>query len=121
MPRLPLDRPAVASQPEGAGPAVLTGTEKDMDNNSGGSSPGIRTRFVRLIGVIYLATGLVTMLLFVLVTRRMARKQGEQFAVLYSLRDKDRILAPIQREVALARKLVDTPLLIEWARDEDDP
>ena len=93
-----------------------------MDNsNSGGSSPGIRTRFVRLIGVIYLATGLVTMLLFVLVTRRMARKQGEQFAVLYSLRDKDRILAPIQREVALARKLVDTPLLIEWARDEDDP
>lgn len=46
---------------------------------------------------------------------------GEEFAAQYALRQKDRILAPIQRELALARKLVDSPLLKRWARDENNP
>ena len=39
----------------------------------------------------------------------------------YALRQKDRILAPIQRELALARTLTDSPLLQRWVRDENNP
>ena len=92
-----------------------------MASDNGSSCVGIRARLIRLIGVIYLATGMVALLLFAFVTRRTARRLGEEFAIQHALRDKDRILAPIQREVALSRKMVDTPLLKQWARNDDDP
>jgi hypothetical protein len=53
--------------------------------------------------------------------RGVTRELGEEFAAQYALRQKDRLLAPLQRELALSRHLADSPLLKRWARNEEDP
>ncbi|MCB1771408.1 MAG: HAMP domain-containing protein, partial [Candidatus Competibacteraceae bacterium] len=82
---------------------------------------GLKRQFLLWIGVIYLITGLGALVLFAWVLHGVTRQLGEDFAIQYVLRQKDRLLGPIQRELALARKLADSPLLKHWARDESDP
>ncbi|MCB1776093.1 MAG: HAMP domain-containing protein [Candidatus Competibacteraceae bacterium] len=70
--------------------------------------------------MIYLITGLGALALFAWVLHGVTQQLGENFAIQYVLRQKDRLLGPIQRELALARKLADSPLLKRWVRDEYD-
>ncbi|MCP5158446.1 MAG: SpoIIE family protein phosphatase [Gammaproteobacteria bacterium] len=71
--------------------------------------------------MIYLITGAIALALFIWALQGVTRQLGEDFAVQYVLRQRDHLLGPIQRELALARKLADSPLLKSWARDEYRP
>jgi len=82
---------------------------------------GLQRQFLLLIVVVYLLTGAVALTLFGWGIRGVTRQLGEEFAAQYALRQKDRLLAPIQRELALSRHLADSPLLKRWAQDEEDP
>ncbi|HQC71282.1 MAG TPA: SpoIIE family protein phosphatase [Candidatus Competibacteraceae bacterium] len=82
---------------------------------------GLKRQFLLLIIAIYLLTGSVALALFALSIRGVTRQLAEDFAVQYVLRQKARLQAPIQREVALSRALADSPLLKQWARDEENP
>lgn len=82
---------------------------------------GLQRQFLLLIVGIYLVTGAVALTLFGWGIRGVTRQLGEEFAAQYVLRQKDRLLAPIQRELALSRHLADSPLLKRWARHEEDP
>jgi serine phosphatase RsbU (regulator of sigma subunit) len=82
---------------------------------------GLQRQFLLLIVGIYLLTGTVALTLFGWGIRSVTRQLGEEFAAQYALRQKDRLLAPIQHELALSRHLVDSPLLKRWARNEEDP
>ena len=82
---------------------------------------GIKRQFLLLLAGVYVLTGAVALALFGWGIHGVTRQLGEEFAAQYALRQKDRILAPIQHELTLARKLVDSPLLKRWARDENNP
>ncbi|MDG4553775.1 MAG: SpoIIE family protein phosphatase [Candidatus Competibacter sp.] len=82
---------------------------------------GLKRQFLLLLGGIYLLACMAALLLFAVVVDGIIRQLGEDFATQFVLRQKDRILAPIQREVALSRALADSPLLKQWARAEVDP
>lgn len=82
---------------------------------------GLQRQFLLLIVAIYLVTGAVALTLFGWGIRGVTRELGEEFAAQYALRQKDRLLAPLQRELALSRHLADSPLLKRWARNEEDP
>lgn len=81
----------------------------------------LKARSVAAIIVLYLAVGLLTLGAFLLAAQGIVEDFGRRFAEKHVMLDKNRILAPIQREVALARKLVDSPLLKAWLRSEGDP
>ena len=82
---------------------------------------GLKRQFLLLLAGVYVLTGTVALALFGWGIHGVTRQLGEEFAAQYALRQKDRILAPIQRELALARKLTDSPLLQRWVRDENNP
>ncbi|MCC7219674.1 MAG: hypothetical protein IT490_02970, partial [Candidatus Contendobacter sp.] len=82
---------------------------------------GLQRQFLLLIVSVYLLTGAVALALFAWGIHGVIRQLGEEFAIQYALRQKDRLLVPIQRELALSRHLADSPLLKRWARDEEDP
>ncbi len=82
---------------------------------------GLKRQFLLLLVGIYLLAGVAALLLFAMIVGGIIRQLGEDFATQFVLRQKDRILAPIQREVALSRTLADSPLLKQWARAEADP
>ena len=82
---------------------------------------GLKRQFLLLLAGVYVLTGTVALGLFGWGIHRVTRQLGEEFAAQYALRQKDRILAPIQRELALARTLTDSPLLQRWVRDENNP
>ncbi len=82
---------------------------------------GLRSRFVRLVILIYLVSGVLSLWAFYLVVRQTTTTLAEKFAMQYAMREKYRISQPIEREIALCRKLATTPLLIDWTRDEFDP
>ncbi|MCM2320257.1 MAG: biofilm regulation protein phosphatase SiaA [Pseudomonas sp.] len=46
---------------------------------------------------------------------------GEAYARNFTLLHRERILAPVTRELALARRLADAQLTRRWLQDEDDP
>lgn len=82
---------------------------------------GLKRQFLLLITAIYLVTGTIALALFGWALHGVTQQLGEEFAVQYALRQKDRLSGPIQRELALARKLADSPLLKHWARNENNP
>jgi sigma-B regulation protein RsbU (phosphoserine phosphatase) len=82
---------------------------------------GLKRQFLLLIVAVYLVTGAAALGVFMLVMGDITRQLAEDFATQYALRQRDRLLAPIQRELALALKLADSPLLKQWVQDEDHP
>ncbi len=82
---------------------------------------GLKRQFLLLLIAVYMLTGAVALGLFAWGIHGITQRLAEDFATQYVLRQKDRILAPIQRELALSRKLADSPLLARWARAENDP
>lgn len=82
---------------------------------------GIRGRFIRWTVVLTIAICLVAIALFYLNLRFVVREIGSDFAVQYTLREKGRILAPLEREVALCETLAGMPALADWVKDEANP
>ncbi len=82
---------------------------------------GIRARFLRWTVSLTLAISLLAGLSFYLTLRWVTRRIGADFAVQYTLREKGRILAPLEREVALCQTLASLPAVRNWVRDEGNP
>jgi len=84
------------------------------------SGKSLQAKFLRIIVVAYLAVSVVTLFVFFGSLDGIARRLGTDFAVQYVLKEKAVISAPINREIALARKLADTPLIKKWTLAEND-
>ncbi len=81
----------------------------------------LRGKFVLMIVLVFLGTALLTVFSFGWVGSNVARSLGVRFAEKQVLYERARIRAPILREIALARKLADSPILQAWAKNEQDP
>ena len=84
------------------------------------SGSSLQGKFLRIIVAAYLAVSAVTLFVFFGSLDGIARRLGTDFAVQYVLKEKAVISAPINREIALARKLADTPLIKKWTEAEND-
>lgn len=82
---------------------------------------GLRGRFLLLVIGIYLGVGGLAAVGFMQLTERMVVRLGTGYATQYARQQQARIMARLEREVVLAQKLVDSPLLREWATHESNP
>jgi signal transduction histidine kinase/ActR/RegA family two-component response regulator len=82
---------------------------------------GIRARFVRWIVCLTIGISLLSLVLFWFSLRSVLRNIGSNFAIQYTLREKERILAPLEREVILCRTLSKMPAVADWVMDENNP
>ncbi len=81
----------------------------------------LRWRFVLGLVIVFLLTGSLSILFFEYSTGRIVDRLGRSFAARQAQFDRERILGPLLTEIALARKLADSPLLKQWAVNENDP
>ncbi len=79
----------------------------------------LTARFVASILLIYLVTGSLGLVLFEFITSDVRKTLGRDFVGKQALYDKSRLELPIQREVALALKLANSPTLFAFSRHED--
>jgi sigma-B regulation protein RsbU (phosphoserine phosphatase) len=84
-------------------------------------SSRLRTTFIVTIVAAYCAVGALTVAAFLLSARSLTLVFATRFARTEALLEKNRILARIDREVALAAKLADDPVVRRWAVSENDP
>ncbi|MDD2841590.1 MAG: SpoIIE family protein phosphatase [Tolumonas sp.] len=80
----------------------------------------LRGKFVLLMAMAYIVTIALTLLAFNSVSSSITRTLGVRFAEKQVLYEQARIRAPILKEIALSRKLSDSPVLQAWARNESD-
>lgn len=78
----------------------------------------IQTQLTKIIVVVYVATTILAITSVYLTLNLKVQDLGETFSIQYLLKEKSIIAAPIEREVALACKMVDTEVVREWAQDE---
>jgi len=80
----------------------------------------LRGKFVLLMAMAYIVTIALTLLAFNSVSSSITRTLGARFAEKQVLYEQARIRAPILKEIALSRKLSDSPVLQAWAQNESD-
>ncbi len=80
----------------------------------------LRGKFVLLMAMAYIVTIALTLLAFNSVSSSITRTLGVRFAEKQVLYEKARIRAPILKEIALSRKLSDSPMLQTWAQNESN-
>jgi phosphoserine phosphatase RsbU/P len=85
------------------------------------ASSRLRTTFTVSIVLAWLAIGALTVGAFLLSARTLTMVFATRFARTEALLEKNRVLSRIDREVALATKLADDPVVKLWAAREDDP
>lgn len=81
----------------------------------------LRGKFALLMAIAYLFTIALTLLAFNHVSSSITRTLGVRFAEKQVSYEQARIRAPILKEIALSRKLSDSPVLQAWAQHETDP
>ncbi|HEX6734298.1 MAG TPA: response regulator [Azonexus sp.] len=81
----------------------------------------LRRRFAAALVVVFVLIGGLALLFFDYATGRIVDALGRSFAERQAQFDRERLLGPLLTEVALARKLADSPLLQRWAGDEHNP
>lgn len=81
----------------------------------------LQARSALVTTLLFAAIGLVALAAFLLAARSIVENFGRRFAVQHAVLGRDRILSPIQRELALSRKLADSAVLKAWIRSEGDP
>ncbi|QEM69301.1 SpoIIE family protein phosphatase [Geobacter sp. FeAm09] len=81
----------------------------------------IKAKFITIIVLVYLAVGVVTLFAFYSGSNRIIAVFAQRFATKEALLEKNKIISIIDREVALARKMSDDPVLKNWAVAEADP
>lgn len=82
---------------------------------------GLKPRFIIIALTLFLAAGVLSYVLFLAAARGVVESLGTRFAVTSTRLARARILGLIQPEVALARKLADSPVVKSWMADEKDP
>ncbi len=82
---------------------------------------GLRGRFLLLVLAIFLLVGALSAFGFHRISERAVLRLGSGYATQYAQRQQARIQAKLEREVVLAEKLVNSPLLQAWAQNENDP
>lgn len=85
-----------------------------------GRLKSLRGRFLLLVVAIYLVVGALAVVGFFQVAGKIVRSLGAGYATQYAQQQKGHIMARLEREVVLAEKLVDSPLLKRWALNEHD-
>ena len=81
----------------------------------------LRSRFVAALVVAFVLIGGCLLVFFEMSKAHVVARLGEGFAARQAQFDRERILAPLTTEIALSRKLADSPLLKRWAKDEHNP
>jgi|GEM_PF-5510766 len=81
----------------------------------------LRWRFVLGLVVVFVLIGSLSNVFFEYSTGRIVDRLGRGFAERQAQFDRERILSPLLTEIALSRKLADSPLLKKWALNESDP
>jgi sigma-B regulation protein RsbU (phosphoserine phosphatase) len=84
-------------------------------------SSRLRTMFAITIVLAYCVIGSLTVGAFLLSARSLTLVFATRFARTEALLEKNRVLSRIDREVALATKLADDPVVKLWAAQENDP
>jgi len=85
------------------------------------ASTRLRTTFTLYIAGAWLVIGALTVGAFLLSARGLTMVFATRFARTEAMLEKNRVLSRIDREVALALKLADDPVVKQWAVREDDP
>jgi len=85
------------------------------------ASSRLRTTFTITIVLAYCVIASLTVAAFLLSARSLTLVFATRFARTEALLEKNRVLSRIDREVALATKLADDPVVKLWAEQENDP
>lgn len=80
----------------------------------------IQSQMTRIVVVIYVITTLLASASVYLALTSKVQELGETFSIQYLLKEKSTITSPIEREVALVRKMVDTVVVREWVLHEEN-
>ncbi len=78
----------------------------------------IQLQLTKIITVVYLTTTIIAFAFVYIALSNKVQELGLTFSTQYLLKEKSVISGPIEREVALALKLADTPIVKQWAVDE---
>jgi len=81
----------------------------------------LRSRFLGLTLCVFLVAGAITWVAFERITAGISSELGAYFAQRQVLYDRERILAPVQREIALTSTLAHSAFLSAWLTGESDP
>ncbi len=81
----------------------------------------LKARFLLLMIAIFIGFMLITWFLSVQLMNKVSQQWGEQLTERQVMFDKSRTLAPLIREIALARQMAVEPAIIEMALHEHDP
>jgi signal transduction histidine kinase/HPt (histidine-containing phosphotransfer) domain-containing protein len=80
----------------------------------------LRWRFIAGLVLVFIVIGGLTLWFFDKTTGRIVESLGRNYAERQAQFDRERIAAPLLREIALSQKLADSPLLKKWALNEKD-
>lgn len=81
----------------------------------------LRTKIVGLVAVVFVVVLAGSYLMFGWLRSDIVTGLGSVYAQKQVLYDRERVLRPLMRELALAQKLADSSAIHAWARDEGDP
>ncbi len=81
----------------------------------------LKIRFAATIALVYIIIGAVTYLAFDLVTGKVVSSFGRSFAMKQALLEKSKMMSAIQHDLSLSLKLASSPLVRQWALDENNP
>ncbi len=82
---------------------------------------GIRARAALVLLATFLAVALPSLWLLMAVIYRVTEHYGMRYVRDNAALQKERLLSPTLRDLVLARKLADSPVIRSWARNEADP
>lgn len=81
----------------------------------------LKTRFILFVVAASFASGGLALLFFNQAAQGLIDRLSVRFVEENARKEKNRILGVIRREVALSRKMSDSPLLKKWLKSESDP
>jgi len=81
----------------------------------------LKARFLLLTTLVFCVIAGVSFVFISQINKSVTHALGSRFAENQLLYDKARVLLPLSREVALARKLADSTQIKLWAKNENDP
>ena len=82
---------------------------------------GLKSKFLVVVLLIFIGAAGVAFLVFQNVTGQVAGHLGSAYAGKYALANRALVEQPLEREIALARQMGDSPAIRKWAEHEEDP
>ncbi len=84
------------------------------------ASLSLKTRFSLSIAAIYILLGIITFAAIHFSTQKIINSLGTRFAIKQALLEKSKLMSQIQRDLTLSLKMANSPLLQQWAVDEEN-